>query len=143
MKIIDFIKANYKAGITVVGIMSGLVGFVVARDAKLETRAILEFKKAEKEMQIDKLLDRVSVQTETLESIDRRQEEFNIRFSVMEKKFETQADALSNHFKKENMLQDNIDFLQELYNDEKRKSASTTTESPNYEFKTKITRIEK
>jgi len=125
MKIYEFIQTHLKTGIAIIGVISGAVGWMAARDARVEARAILEFKKGEKEIQIEKLIDRVSVQSETLESIDKRQEEFNLRFSVMEKKFDTQSNALSHHFKKENMLQDNIDFLQQLYNDEKKKSESS------------------
>jgi transcription initiation factor IIF auxiliary subunit len=40
--------------------------------------------------------------------------------NVLGRKFETQTKAIGNHFQKENMLQDKINFLQELIDDEKK-----------------------
>lgn len=47
------------------------------------------------------------------------------QFGVLNRKFDTQTRAIGNHFQKENMLQDKIDFLQELIDDEKKNSRPT------------------
>ena len=45
--------------------------------------------------------------------------------NVIAKKLETQTKAIGGHFEKENMLQDKINFLQELIDDEKKNRSRT------------------
>ena len=59
------------------------------------------------------------------DSVNTRVSEISGGVDLLNRNFDTQTKAISNIFKKQSMYQDNIDFLQDLLNDQKKKSMTS------------------